>query len=711
MAVSYTGRDQNVKIDTRPVFTPKVCGSANSYHQGRKSPLSITIVVLAVYTTVFSGLFLVIGLIAPEYTWIRKGGSLSPYQAGLLAAFFAKTIEISFATVFVAFIGQMVSRRALDVCPRRRQTKSGITLAEIDLRAWVVQPGTMLTHFSSFRSSVISPLGAFSLVAAISALLYTTASDALVQPNLRTISKYVRTQGLVQSAFANPTYLENGCKSPVGGEQEGTSCLLLQYAARGYYDFSNFYTVWSEIALNGEGSGDLSRRPEAASLLYANTTVAGSWVEIVDVGHNYQRYGRIINNITLAMPHAGVPAAAHDERNGIIQPQSQDKQAGYNLQASVPSPAVNVMCVNMNATELAPIVYTAWGNTLNTTLWSTGAGIGWYGPGNYLNKTVVDEIFHWGAKYRVSPPVFATYPTNHSTLLNQTGSYGREALYLLGKGSTDDYALCSIKAFLTPFCFTSYTVSSDTASLRANCSDHDPHHMRYVHSLTNATSGNDTVNRDWPYLLNYWSTSLSLNQGLYGGVSNNAQMLTQLMLQHEVLSPEMPSMAEGIAVMAGSALLMASEASPFVQYWNYSTVMLSPGQYQYFNATLETQMYASGGNGEAGTRAFFIVLVTVFVVNVVCLVYFVRSDGLVTDFTETLNLFSLAISSPASEFMAGSCATGPLSKHFGPEWVIRANGKDLYLVNKEDMDSETESVILDSIDGSMLSRLKGVIRR
>ncbi|CAD0094253.1 unnamed protein product [Aureobasidium vineae] len=368
----------------------------------------------------------------------------------------------------------------------------------------------------------------------------------------------------------------------------------------------------------------------------------------------------------------------------------------------------------MNATELAPIVYTAWGNTLNTTSWSTGAAVDWYVPGTYLNKTVVDDIFHWGADYDVSPPVFATYPANHSTLLNQTGIYGREALYLLGKGSTDEYALCSIQAFLTPFCFTSYTVSSDNASLRSNCSGpktEDPHDMRYINSLINATSGNDTISHDWPYLLTSWSDSLSLNEGLYGSVSNNAQILTQLILQDAALSPNMPSMAEGIAVMAGSALLMASEASPLVQFWNYTTRTLSPGQYQYFNATLETQMYASGGNGETGTHAFFIVLVTVFVVNIICLVYFVRGDGLVTDFTETLNLFSLSINSPASDFMAGSCATGPSSKHFGPEWVIKASGEHVYLISKEDLDPETESGTPGSIDRSMLSRLKGMIGR
>lgn len=33
-----------------------------------------------------------------------------------------------------------------------------------------------------------------------------------------------------------------------------------------------------------------------------------------------KKFGRIINNVTMAMPHAGVSAAARDPSNNIIQP-------------------------------------------------------------------------------------------------------------------------------------------------------------------------------------------------------------------------------------------------------------------------------------------------------------------------------------------------------------------------------------------------------
>ena len=39
---------------------------------------------------------------------------------------------------------------------------------------------------------------------------------------------------------------------------------------------------------------------------------------------NSKVFKRIINNVSLAMPHAGVYAAAYDKRNAIIQPADLD---------------------------------------------------------------------------------------------------------------------------------------------------------------------------------------------------------------------------------------------------------------------------------------------------------------------------------------------------------------------------------------------------
>ena len=47
------------------------------------------------------------------------------------------------------------------------------------MRAWVMQPGTMITHGHTVRYAGWTILGVASLLATLVAMLYTTASDAL----------------------------------------------------------------------------------------------------------------------------------------------------------------------------------------------------------------------------------------------------------------------------------------------------------------------------------------------------------------------------------------------------------------------------------------------------------------------------------------------------------------------------------------------------
>lgn len=66
----------------------------------------------------------------------------------------------------------------------------------------------------------------------------------------------------------------------------------------------------------------MTGRPGAVGLLYDNTTVSGSWINQENMTETSLKFnGRIINNISLAMPHAGIFAAARDPINSIMQPQ------------------------------------------------------------------------------------------------------------------------------------------------------------------------------------------------------------------------------------------------------------------------------------------------------------------------------------------------------------------------------------------------------
>lgn len=55
-------------------------------------------------------------------------------------------------------------------------------------------------------------------------------------------------------------------------------------------------------------------------MLYNNTTVKGTWVDVQNMTEISNKHGRIVNIVSLAFPHPGVAAAAQDARNKILQP-------------------------------------------------------------------------------------------------------------------------------------------------------------------------------------------------------------------------------------------------------------------------------------------------------------------------------------------------------------------------------------------------------
>lgn len=98
-----------------------------------QSPTYVTIglVALSVYSTAMSGLFLCVAIIGPKYgRIISERGAFSPSGATLLTVLLAKTIEISFVTLFLAFLGQVITQRAMD--------GRSVTLASVTMRSWVM---------------------------------------------------------------------------------------------------------------------------------------------------------------------------------------------------------------------------------------------------------------------------------------------------------------------------------------------------------------------------------------------------------------------------------------------------------------------------------------------------------------------------------------------------------------------------------------------
>tara|TARA_R110002060_G_scaffold3183_6_gene5037 strand:+ start:850 stop:1563 length:714 start_codon:yes stop_codon:yes gene_type:complete len=209
------------------------CAAKHDIHSRRRSWLSISILFLSVYSTLFSGIYLVLAIVQPRYgRAIHSGGKLTPETASILFALFAKTIELSFVTVFVTFLGQVLSRRSLVKSSR------GVTIAEMTMRTWVVQPGFMITHWQALQHVGFTVLGCITLTAAFMAMFYTTASDALVSPHLK-FGKWEDKEmvGLVKASYANPPYIEQSCKTPISTKADplyaGLTCLSVEYAGQG----------------------------------------------------------------------------------------------------------------------------------------------------------------------------------------------------------------------------------------------------------------------------------------------------------------------------------------------------------------------------------------------------------------------------------------------------------------------------------------------
>ncbi|KAL7773551.1 hypothetical protein CFE70_003516 [Pyrenophora teres f. teres 0-1] len=354
--------------DFRPTHE---CATTRDFYQPSITWLNVSLILVCLFSCVFSGIFLALAIRAPHYgRLITSHGPVTPADAILLTTVLAKLIELSFVTAFVAFLGQVLSRRAF-----MKDQGRGVTLSELSMWRWIVQPGTLVTRPDMAKYAGLSFLGIMSLISAVLATLYTSAAAATVQPMLRdgNWDKGLVLAGRVKSDFANINYLKAMCPTPIRTDKktQGETCLQMEHAGQGYHNFQRYLSDWDVSARNGNGTSDLNLRPKGFGLLYQNTTVTGQWIDMVNTTEVSRKFGRAINNITMAMPHSGVFAAARDQRNGILQPEELNSEGTYSLRASVPSPIVNVLCANMNKTELAPIVYDAWPNndTVNVTTW------------------------------------------------------------------------------------------------------------------------------------------------------------------------------------------------------------------------------------------------------------------------------------------------------------------------------------------------------
>jgi hypothetical protein len=487
-------------------------------------------------------------------------------------------------------------------------------------------------------------------------------------------------QGRVIASFANPTYIAANCETPVtvamDPENRNTTCLQIEHVGHAYRNYQQWLTQWTDLVQsNNKTSDQLQDRLPPTGSIWDNTTITGSWVEVHNMTSLSIRHKRLINNVTMAMPHGGIPRAAMNEINGIKQPKDTSGEGKYYIEASVPSPAVNVLCAGMSKKELEPLIYASWpgSSSFNPSSWNLAP------PSNlphppWRNKTVVDEFFQFSPEDGHTPPIFGKYPLPYNTILNTTGGWPTNAIYLLGASpdkAEPPYVLCSLRAKQTGHCSTKYSAEPRGGKLTSRCED-PANDLQYNRRQTFTEGSWDP---DWKNIASEWANSLSLNAGITDGAASNARLLMQMVPNKTdglfTLNPAMPSLAEGLAVMAGSTLILSSQDAPFYPFWNYTTNPVQEATYQVFNATLQAISYASGGT-EKWQGVFFVILIFAFLTSFVCLVFMiVEARGRqVTDFTEPQNLFALAVNSPQSSRLEGACGSGPLGGQLKERWFI-----------------------------------------
>lgn len=309
----------------------------------------------------------------------------------------------------------------------------------------------------------------------------------------------------------------------------------------------------------------------------------------------------------------------------------------------------------------------------------------------FLNRTVVDDIFEWGPDYGAGtppagrpPPVFPMLPIDYNSIINITVAQSDSNYLLIKSAATTDYTMCQIRSWVSPNCSTQYNVSGTTGGhLESHCEDPSDK-VAYNRSTPAAPS---PLSTDYRNVASQWLLALSLNTGISNANASSSRLLSQFVpsfqsWQKVQLDPLMPSIAEYLAVMAGSTLLLSSTDSTYFHFWNYTSNILDPGTYQAFNATIASQQYTSGYTAK-WEGMFYVVLVLVFATNVFCLVYFFLRSGLVTDYTEPQNLFALAINSPPSRRLSGSCGAGPKDEMLNVDWhVSRDEGSNHFFIKE-----------------------------
>lgn len=227
-----------------------------------------------------------------------------------------------------------------------------------------MQPGTIFSKWERLCYAGFTTLGLVTTVAAVLAILYTSAAAALVQPQLRFESESAFTmKGLVRSSLANPGYLEQNCSTPRAKYDQAFNdslmCMGIQQSEDASRKFNASLHTRSDrtSTLTERRLTFLLRRPKGTSTLSDGTLVIPSWLDNNRSAAVEEMETSIVaNNVSLALPHKGVISASRDPINDIVQPEDLDELGSYDINASVSSPVLHTLCATVSQEHLLPLM-------------------------------------------------------------------------------------------------------------------------------------------------------------------------------------------------------------------------------------------------------------------------------------------------------------------------------------------------------------------
>ena len=211
-----------------------------------------------------------------------------------------------------------------------------------------------------------------------------------------------------------------------------------------------------------------------------------------------------------------------------------------------------------------------------------------------MDKTAVDEIFGFSGDGRTHP-IFPDLPQTYATLFNYSAK--SDSVYILATSPADYYNLCSLRAELSPRCFTIYDAAATSSLLHTDCGTDTS--AEYLWPESDGSDGQWSF--EWPEIARKWGSALDLNSGLSSEpASASARLLADLIPNSGHPNSSLPSLAEALAVLASNTILTSTIDTPLSLSANYTQGFLSSQVpiNQIFHAMLSTQVYMSGATSD-----------------------------------------------------------------------------------------------------------------